>query len=335
MANKSIRDLRRKKVKERKIKRRNNLIKVGICALLITGALNIDFKKSSDDFQIRKPIENRYAQANKKQENEVLKEELKSAKTQVATPIGFENVVISDGEKIDDDGYSDTMKSYVKSLKSQYCYQEPSDFTKTDVSINNNQYIEYFGTENSFSKIKINDEFYYVNKYGLGKLKDSENISVVKGVVFVNESNPLPKDFNPGVDSTSKKAFDTMLIDMQREGLDIKIASDFRMGQSEEKLVDQNNPDADLPYTSDHQTGTSFDFYTGQSKYSDKFKDTNEYKWLKENSYKYGFIQRYTKEKEEITGKKERCWEFRYVGVENAKSMYENDLSLEEYLKIK
>ena len=130
MANKSIRDLRRKKVKERKIKRRNNLIKVGICALLITGALNIDFKKDVDDFQIRKPIENRYAQANKKQENEVLKEELKNVKTQVATPIGFENVVISDGEKIDDDGYSDTMKSYVKSLKSQYCYQEPSDLQK-------------------------------------------------------------------------------------------------------------------------------------------------------------------------------------------------------------
>ena len=80
MANKSIRDLRRKKVKERKIKRRNNLIKVGICALLITGALNIDFKKSSDDFQIRKTVENRYAQANKKQENEVLKEELKKCK---------------------------------------------------------------------------------------------------------------------------------------------------------------------------------------------------------------------------------------------------------------
>ena len=94
MANKSIRDLRRKKVKERKIKRRNNLIKVGICALLITGALNIDFKKSSDDFQIRKPIENRYAQANKKQENEVLKEELKNVKTleRIVTSINIKAV---------------------------------------------------------------------------------------------------------------------------------------------------------------------------------------------------------------------------------------------------
>ncbi len=157
MANKSIRDLRRKKVKERKIKRRNNLIKVGICALLITGALNIDFKKSSDDFQIRKTVEARYAQATKSKTNEAAQSnKSKNAKTQVATPIGFEDVVISDGEKIDDDGYSDTMKSYVKSLKSQYCYQEPSDFTKTDVSINNNQYIEYFGNRKILSqKLKL------------------------------------------------------------------------------------------------------------------------------------------------------------------------------------
>lgn len=332
MANKSIRDLRRKKLREKKRKRRKNLIKVGIFALLITGALKIDFKRNTDDFQIKRPVENRYAQKNKKEE---VKNEIKAVKTQVATPVGFENVVISDEEKIDNDGYSDVMKSYVKSLKSQYCYQEPSDFTKTEVSINKNQYVEYYGTENSFSKIKINDDFYYVNKYGLGKLKGEENINVINGVVFVNEKNPLPKDFNPGLDPTSKKAFDTMLIDIQRQGLNLKIASDFRLGQSEEKLLDQNNPDADLAFTSEHQTGTCFDFYTDNTKYSDKFKETDEYKWLKENAYKYGFIQRYTKDKESITGKKERCWHFRYVGVENAKSMFENNLSLEEYLKIK
>ena len=332
MANKSIRDLRRKKLREKKRKRRKNLIKVGIFALLITGALKIDFKRNTDDFQIKRPVENRYAQKNKKEE---VKNEIKAVKTQVATPIGFENVVISDEEKIDNYGYSDVMKSYVKSLKSQYCYQEPSDFTKTEVSINKNQYVEYYGTENSFSKIKINDDFYYVNKYGLGKLKGEENINVINGIVFVNEKNPLPKDFDPGLDPTSKKAFDTMLIDIQRQGLDLKIASDFRLGQSEEKLLDQNNPDADLAFTSEHQTGTCFDFYTDNTKYSDKFKETDEYKWLKENAYKYGFIQRYTKDKESITGKKERCWHFRYVGVENAKSMFDNNLSLEEYLKIK
>lgn len=332
MANKSIRDLRRKKLREKKRKRRKNLIKIGFCALIIVGALKIDFRKKTDDIKIRKPIENRYAQANKKEE----KKEEKTGAIQVATAIGFEDLKIKDDQKLDNDGYSDVMKSYVKSLKSQYCYQEPSDYSKTSVSIGNDQYIEYYGTENSFSKIKINDDFYYVNKFGLRKLNsDNENIDVIKGIVFVNKENPLPKDFNPGLDPTSKKAFNTMLIEMNREGLNVKIASDFRKGESEEKLLDQDNPDADDPFTSEHQTGTSFDFFTDDTKYSNKFKDTEEYKWLKDNAYKYGFIERYKKEKESITGKKQRPWHFRYVGVENAKQMYENDLSLEEYLKIK
>lgn len=330
MANKSIRDLRRKKIREKKKKRRKKLVKVGILALLIGGALKIDFRKSNEDYQIKRPVENRYAQAINKEE----KEKVNPLKIQVATPIGFESLKVDDGQKLEDDGYSDEMKAYVKSLKSQYCYQEPSDFTKTDQYIEKNQYIEYYGTENSFSKVKINDEFYYVNKYGLSKLDKEDNINVIKGIIFVNDKNPLPKDFNPGLDPTSKKALDTMIIDMNRQGLDIKVGSDFRKGQSEEKLLEQNNPDADSPFTSEHQTGTSFDFFTDNTKYSDKFKETKEYKWLKENAHKYGFIERYTKEKESITRKKARCWHFRYVGVENAKAMYENNLSLEEYLKI-
>lgn len=331
MANKSIRDLRRKKLREKKRKRRKNLIKVGFCALLIIGAFKIDFSKKDEEVKIKKTIENRYAQASKKEE---IKEETAGA-TQVATAIGFEDIVLKDDQKLNDDGYSDIMKSYVKSLKSQYCYQEPSDYSKTSVSIGSNQYIEYYGTENSFSKIKINDDFYYVNKFGLRKVNDDENINVVKGIIFVNKENPLPKDFNPGLDSTSKKAFDTMLIDMNREGLNVKIASDFRKGQSETNLQDQNNPDADGAFFSEHQTGTSFDFFTNDDKYSNKFENTDEYKWLKENAYKYGFIERYKKEKENITGVKHRPWHFRYVGVETAKQMYENNLCLEEYLKIK
>ena len=65
MANKSIRDLRRKKLREKKRKRRKNLIKIGFCALIIVGALKIDLRKKTDDIKIRKPVENRYAQANK------------------------------------------------------------------------------------------------------------------------------------------------------------------------------------------------------------------------------------------------------------------------------
>lgn len=332
MANKSIRDLRRKKRREKKKRFKKNLIKVGLGIGLLTLAFNIDFNSDDSEIPIRRSIENRTAQANRKED---LKEE-KNIKTQVATPLGFEEIDVKDGLEIENDGYEDYQKSFVRALNTQYCYQEPQDFTKTDQVIKKGDYVAYYGTENSFSKIKLGDNFYYVNRYGLSKLGEKDQINVIKGVIFVNENNPLPEDFRPGLDATSKSALDTMINNMHRQGLNLKVASDYRLPETEEKLMQQDHADKDSPFTSEHQTGTAFDFFTDESaKYSDKFKDTDEYKWLKENAYKYGFIERYPKEKESITNHKERCWHFRYVGVENAKYMYDNNLSLEEYLKIK
>ncbi|MDY3006064.1 M15 family metallopeptidase [Anaerococcus porci] len=332
MANKSIRDLRRKKRREKKKRLKNKIIKVGIGIGLLTAAFNIDLNSDKTEIPIRRSVENRTAQANKKDEIEKKKE----TKTQIATPLGFEKVEVKDGLKIENDGYENVQKSFVRALNTQYCYQKPEDFTKTDQVIEEGDYVAYYGTENSFSKIKVGDNFYYVNRYGLSKLDEESQINVIKGIVFVNENNPLPKDFRPGLDATSKSALATMINNMQREGLDLRVASDYRLPETEEKLNNQDHVDKDLPFTSEHQTGTAFDFFTDEdNKYSEKFKDTDEYKWLKENAYKYGFIERYPKEKESITKHKERCWHFRYVGVENAKYMYDNNLSLEEYLKIK
>jgi D-alanyl-D-alanine carboxypeptidase len=158
---------------------------------------------------------------------------------------------------------------------------------------------------------------------------------VIKGIIYVDKDNLLPEDFNPGLDKTAQRAFETMLQDMRREGLNIKVASDFRSYSTEEKLFDANNIEAENPGTSEHQTGTAFDFFTENSQYSEDFSETEEYKWLLKNSYKYGFIERYPKDKISKTGHVCRPWHFRFVGVENAKEIYENDLTLEEYLNTK
>ena len=59
--------------------------------------------------------------------------------------------------------------------------------------------------------------------------------------------------------------------------------------------------------------------------------DDIEYKIVKDIAYKYGFIIRYPNGKEKITGYKFEPWHLRYVGIQNAKEIYENDLTLEEY----
>ena len=59
---------------------------------------------------------------------------------------------------------------------------------------------------------------------------------------------------------------------------------------------------------------------------------TKENKWLQKNCAQYGFILRYPKEKEEITGYSYESWHFRYVGKRAAQDITSDHLTLEEYL---
>ena len=82
------------------------------------------------------------------------------------------------------------------------------------------------------------------------------------------------------------------------------------------------------PGHSEHQTGLSFDV---GSTTSNVFANSKEYKWMLENSYKYGFIHRFSKSGEDITGFREEPWHYRYVGKTAAKYIYDNNLTFEEY----
>ena len=83
------------------------------------------------------------------------------------------------------------------------------------------------------------------------------------------------------------------------------------------------------PGSSEHQTGLASDINTASS--SAHFENTKEYDWLIKNSYKYGFILRYLKDKTFITGYKYEPWHYRYVGVDVAKIIYEKNITYEEY----
>ena len=81
---------------------------------------------------------------------------------------------------------------------------------------------------------------------------------------------------------------------------------------------------------SEHHTGLAFDINVPGAK---TFSSTKQYKWLKEHCWDYGFILRYTKEKEKITGFTAEAWHIRYVGENHALYMKEHDLCLEEYIQ--
>ena len=85
------------------------------------------------------------------------------------------------------------------------------------------------------------------------------------------------------------------------------------------------------PGYSEHQTGLAVDVDNAKISYT-SFGQTKEFAWMKENAHKYGYILRYTKENEFITGYMNEPWHYRYVGVEIATKMKnENISSYEEY----
>jgi D-alanyl-D-alanine carboxypeptidase len=86
------------------------------------------------------------------------------------------------------------------------------------------------------------------------------------------------------------------------------------------------------PGSSEHQTGYAFDITCLASPLaSNDFRNTENFKWLSKNAHKFGFILRYNYDKTRLTGIKFEPYHYRYVGVELATYLYENNLCLEEY----
>ena len=87
------------------------------------------------------------------------------------------------------------------------------------------------------------------------------------------------------------------------------------------------------PGTSEHQTGLAMDVSCKSINYAldNRFASTPEGKWLAENCWRFGFILRYPKDKEAITGYAYEPWHIRYVGIPLAYYLYTNNLTLEEY----
>lgn len=136
-------------------------------------------------------------------------------------------------------------------------------------------------------------------------------------------------------------AFEKLAYDASLKGYKIIAVSAFRDYFYQKKLynayVDQMgkkkaSKTSAKPGFSEHQTGLAIDVMGSNNDYN-LFEKAKEFKWMKKNSYKYGFILRYPKGKENITGFKYEPWHYRYVGIKLAKYLYKNNLTLEEYKK--
>lgn len=158
-----------------------------------------------------------------------------------------------------------------------------------------------------------------------------------------NFHNYLIDNIKPMLRMEVKPYIEKLIYDANNNGINIIVDSAFRSGNYQQmildKLISEKGNEAykliALPGASEHQTGLAVDFaYYKDGVYSDEVLESDkEAIWLKENAYKYGFILRYPKGKEDITGFNFEPWHYRFVGLELALELYQTNQTLEEYKK--
>lgn len=171
------------------------------------------------------------------------------------------------------------------------------------------------------------------------EIKVLNGITYVEGILLVNKTYHLPKNYDPKVNKEALKNLKKMQADAKALGLNIPLVSGYRSYETQEKLHNKYvkkdgegvaNTYSAKPGESEHQTGLAFDIGSVDR----SFANTIEAKWLAENAYLYGFIIRYPKGKTDITGYIYEPWHVRYLGEKKAKDVYLSGLTLEEYLGV-
>lgn len=209
------------------------------------------------------------------------------------------------------------------------------------------------------------DDFYGLNAIvGDSNGADSEISGFDKTqwyLLLVNKTHPVPDDYEVKLTSLSGsmkcdervlEPLCEMLNAAGSEGVNLFVCSPYRDQKRQEMLFlrrinsymaagksyleayKKASRDVIVPGCSEHQLGIAFDIVADYHTTLDyEFGDTKAGLWLKEHCAEYGFILRYPKGKENITGIVYEPWHFRYVGVEAATYIMENEITLEEFIE--
>ena len=221
--------------------------------------------------------------------------------------------------------------SNLDSYIAYYKKSDNDDLSYTVAMVNVKANYDFYNSK-IVSKTNINDgNLMLVNKYHyLGKEYIPSDLVDIKNYYAYGE-NQVKKEVYEN--------FLSMWNDAKKEDLSLIVTSAYRDYDYQQSLwnsyANKNGNDwadsvAARAGYSEHQTGLSMDIVTYGST-MDSFESTDEFKWLSENAYKYGFILRYPKGKEEITGYSYESWHYRYVGKDIALKMHNEDITFDEY----
>lgn len=207
----------------------------------------------------------------------------------------------------------------------EYGDDEETTIIKVNLDLDKENYTDYKTVTKYDKTMLVNKHYYLGEEYAPKDLVKVPN-------EYLKDKNDEIEGVNEAISSAI-----IMIKAAQKDGLDLRFNSGYRSFKDQEDVYNTYLNLYGESYVtnyvikagfSEHQTGYAFDFASGTSNI---FASSEEYKWMIKNSYKYGFIYRFLKSKEEITGVKHEAWHFRYVGKKVAKIIDTEELSLEEY----
>ncbi|MCM3697382.1 M15 family metallopeptidase [Microbacterium oleivorans] len=161
----------------------------------------------------------------------------------------------------------------------------------------------------------------------------------IRGILIVNKSIPLPSSYGNGLRPELTSAWSRMRADAKKDGISLSIISGFRSYASQQsvfasKVRQHGRAEAERrsarPGHSEHQTGLAIDV----NSISQSWGETRAGRWVAANAHRYGFIVRYPKGKEKVTGYRWEPWHLRYVGTGTATHLKKTGLTLDEYLGV-
>ena len=239
------------------------------------------------------------------------------------------NVELYKNQDYQEPGYK-AEDNYDKDLTDKVKIDNPVDKTKVG------EYkIKYTVTDSSKNKTTVERNVTVKEQV----IQTSNGITYINGIMIVNKTYSLPSTYNPGEDPTARAALTKLQQAATNAGHNIPLLSGFRSYSRQQTLYNNyvardGQALADTysarPGHSEHQSGLAFDI----GKLDNNYGETAAGKWLAQNAHNYGFIIRYLKGKESITGFQYEPWHVRYVGVEHATNIYNHGITLEEYLNI-
>ena len=207
-------------------------------------------------------------------------------------------------------------------------YHEDTSYEDVIVNVHANVgwYNESYETNINDGFLIIVNKFYHLDKSY--ERTDLQNINLA--YAYAN---------NSAAEIVIEK-FKQMRDDIEEEmNVHLMVNSSYRSYEDQEEIYNEfkkvslkyADSYAARPGYSEHQTGLAIDITSLEHPTANEFKESEEYKWLKENCHKYGFVLRYPEGKEHITGYSTESWHFRYVGEEAATQIYKENITFDEY----